>query len=335
MKKQWKILSADEQAVQQLQAALGLPPALCRVLWQRGFRTERAVTQFFDPQLTDLHDPFLMADMDMAVQRLSRAVNRKEKILLYGDYDVDGTTSVAMLYDFLSKYTDNLEYYVPGRYKEGYGLSWIGIEYAHANNVHLIIAMDCGITGSSYIDAAHDLGIDFIVCDHHLPKDEVPDAVAVLDPKRADCNYPYKELSGCGVTFKLAQAYTMEYGLPLEDLFSVLDFVAVSIAADIVPITGENRILAHYGLRQLHAHPRIGLEALIAQSGRQKPLNISDIVFYIAPMINAMGRLGDAKEAVRLLLSKDAAEAKETAKFLAEQNRTRRAIDQKYRRRGN
>lgn len=323
----WQFIPTDESAVQALQAALGIDLILCRLLAQRGVRTFDEARSFFRAGLDDLHNPFLMKDMDAAVERLNEALLRNERILLYGDYDVDGTTSVALMYSFLSSFHQNLDYYLPDRDKEGYGVSLVSVEYARATGVKLVVAMDCGIKGHKAIAQAKKYGIDFIVCDHHLPEGDLPEAVANLDPKRADCPYPFKELSGCGIAFKLAQALAMQRGFPPEELNQLLDLVAVSTACDIVPMVGENRILAHFGLRQLNHSPRVGLWALMNQINRPFPLIVSDLVFGIGPLINAAGRLGDARDAVRLMLSADRNSALDHAKTLVHRNKERREVD--------
>lgn len=325
----WNLLPAEEAKTQALHSALGIHPVLCRLLVQRGIETFDQAKAFFRPSLDDLHDPFLMQDMEAAVVRLRRAIEQEEKILLYGDYDVDGATSVAMMYSFLSPLHRHLDYYIPDRYKEGYGISLEGIEYAREQGISLIIAMDCGITAVAQTARANTYYIDLIICDHHLPGDALPAAHAVLDPKRPDCAYPYKELSGCGVAFKLAQAYTQRYALDVEPLHALLDFLAISIAADIVPMTGENRILAWYGLRRLNHSSRPGINALIEESHRQRPLQINDIVFGLAPMINAAGRLADAGHAVRLLLAQERIVAAEYARVLENRNQLRREFDRR------
>lgn len=323
----WQPAFTDETAVQQLRAALPVAPVFCRLLAQRGIRDHEQARLFFRPSLDDLHDPFLMRDMDAAVERLDRAIQGDERILLYGDYDVDGTTSVALMYAFLSGFYHKLDYYLPDRDKEGYGVSLAGVEYARQQGCRLVIAMDCGIKAHAAVSAAKAHGIDFIVCDHHLPEGELPEAVANLDPKRPDCPYPYKDLSGCGIAFKLAQAYALFRDTPAAELEHLLDLVAVSIACDVVPMTGENRILAHFGLEKLNRGPRVGLWALINRAGRSYPLSISDLVFGLGPLINAAGRLADAREAVRLLLSADKPTALENAGALVQRNRQRREVD--------
>ena len=328
MRKRWSLLPVDETTAQHLQETLKIHPALCRLLVQRGITTFEDAKTFFRPELSQLHEPFLMKDMEAAVNRLEQALRNHERILLYGDYDVDGTTSVALMYAFLSKRHSNLDYYIPDRYKEGYGVSMAGVDYAKQNDVTLIIAMDCGIQARQQVARAKELGIDFIICDHHLPDGELPKAVALLDPMRPDCSYPFKGLSGCGVAFKLAQAFLQKNNQPREDLLELLDFLVLSIAADIVPMTGENRILAHFGLECINRTERPGLKALIEQSGRHRPLAISDIVFGLAPLINAAGRLADADQAVKLMLSTEKIVAYDNARVLEHRNRLRKEHDQ-------
>ena len=324
----WQILPTDETTVQHLHEVLGIDPLFCRLLAQRGIHTYEQARHFFRPTLDDLHNPFEMRDMQVAVERLDQAVRHNERILLYGDYDVDGTTSVALMFAFLSGFHTNLDYYLPDRNKEGYGVSLAGVEYARETGCTLVIAMDCGIKAHAAVEMANSYGIDFIICDHHLPEGALPAAVAILDPKRPDCHYPYDELSGCGLAFKLAQAFALHHNMPVEELDELLDLVAVSIACDIVPMTGENRILAHYGLKRLNQQPRLGLWALLDRANRPSPLNIADVVFGLGPLINAAGRLGDARDAVRLLLSTDQAAARDSAARLAQRNRERRSVDQ-------
>lgn len=329
MDKQWKTITVDNQAVQDLQTKLGIAPLLCQLLVQRNIQTFEAARQFFRPDLSHLHDPFLMKDMDKAVNRLSVAIKNGEKILLYGDYDVDGTSSVAMMFHFLAHFHKALDYYIPDRYTEGYGISIKGIEYATQQNVGLIIAMDCGIKAVEATARAKAAGIDMIICDHHLPGDDLPDATAILDPKQPGCAYPFRELSGCGVAFKLAQAYVERHGLDWPLLEDLLDLLVISIASDIVPLIGENRVLAYFGLKKLDRTQRPGLKALIEKSGRHRPLKISDIVFGLAPMINAAGRLADAGQASRLMLARDKAVAYDYARVLQERNKIRREFDQR------
>ncbi len=327
MKKRWKIIQTEMTLVQQLQEATQLDPIICQLLVQRGIQSAEEVNLFLHPSLNQLHDPFVMQDMDKAVKRLDQAIQQKEKILLYGDYDVDGTTSVALMHSFLENFTDQIDFYIPDRYKEGYGVSLAGIDYAQQNGITLIIAMDCGIKAIEPVAFAKQKGIDFIICDHHLPDQTLPEAVAVLDPKRSDCAYPYKELCGCGVSFKLVQAFAQAKTIPFEQLIPLLDLLAIAIACDIVPMTGENRVLTHFGLQQLNHHPRLGIQALIEESQRPGPLTISDVVFGIGPMINAAGRLLDAKESVKLLLSRDKGIASKLAFTLHQQNEKRKSFD--------
>ncbi|HHH50546.1 MAG TPA: single-stranded-DNA-specific exonuclease RecJ [Saprospiraceae bacterium] len=315
--------------VSKLQAALKVHPIFCQLLVQRGIYTYEAAKTFFRPSLDDLHDPFLMRDMDRAIARILKAIANKERILLYGDYDVDGTTSIALSYSFFSKFHSQLDYYIPDRYKEGYGISRAGLDYAQQNNCTLVIAMDCGIKAVAIVKEAKARGIDFIICDHHLPSEKIPAAVAVLDPKRSDCNYPYKELTGCGISFKLIQAYCLQQGLADKHWKSLLDFVAISTACDIVPITGENRVLAFYGLKQLNHVPRLGIKALMEQSARQKPLTIGDLVFGFGPLINAAGRLADAQQAVKLMISRKETIAQEYAKILQQRNQLRKEFEKR------
>lgn len=307
---------------------LSISPVLAKLLVQRGIVTFDDARSFFRPDLNDLHDPFLMKDMDKAVERLTKAMQRNEKILIYGDYDVDGTTSVSLVYRFLVKFYSNLDFYIPDRYNEGYGISIKGIDFAAQNNFKLIIALDCGIKAVEKIKYAKSLGVDFIICDHHNPDDELPPAVAVLDSKRADCNYPYKHLSGCGVGFKLMQAFAMENNIRFEELIPLLDLVALSIASDIVPITGENRILAFYGLKQINSNPSTGVKAIIDVCGlKDREISISDIVFKIGPRINASGRMKLATEAVELMVSRDYNFAYERSGTINEYNNDRKDLD--------
>jgi single-stranded-DNA-specific exonuclease len=323
----WHLLPADDTLVQQLHDTLHIDPVCCRILVQRGINTEADALQFFKPTLDRLHDPFLMQDMDLATTRLRCAIDAGERILMYGDYDVDGTTSVAMMYSFLSGYTQNLDYYLPDRDKEGYGVSLASVEYARETGAGLVIAIDCGIKAHEAIRLAKSYGIDFIVCDHHMPEGGLPDAVANLDPKRTDCAYPFKDLSGCGIAFKLAQAFVSLEHKPVESIDHLLDLVAVSTACDIVPMIGENRILTHHGLYRLNHSPRTGLWALINRINRPFPLAVSDLVFGLGPLINAAGRLGDARDAVRLMLATDRNNALDEAGSLAARNRERREVD--------
>lgn len=329
LEKTWEPIPFDPNKVEALQNALGIHPLFCQMLVQRGIEDYETAKRFFRPELSQLHDPFLMKDMDNAVRRLQKATKKKERVLLYGDYDVDGTTSVALLYSFLETQNVIIDYYIPDRYKEGYGISYEGIEFAKANTFTLIIAMDCGIRATKQVDLANSYGIDMIICDHHLPGETLPEALAILDPKRPDCAYPYKGLSGCGVTFKFIQAFLQTMSSREEDILTLLDFLVISIACDIVPITGENRVLAYYGLQQLNRTKRAGLKALIRKSKRVAPLTISDVVFGLGPMINASGRLADAAQAVRLLLSEEDQVAEDYARVLDYRNKLRKEFDQR------
>jgi len=296
----------DQNEVKHLSAALNVNMVIARLLVQRGIKTYNEAKAFFRPRLSDLHDPFLMKDMDKAVERLEKAVNNQEKVIVYGDYDVDGTTSVALMYLFLQQRINEIEYYIPDRYSEGYGISPKSIDYAVENGYTLVVALDCGIKAVDKIAKAKERGLDFIICDHHNPGDKVPDAAAVLDPKQPGCNYPYKELSGCGVGFKLLQAYSKRNNVEYEEIYDLLDLVAVSIAADIVPITGENRVLAYYGLKKLNSNPGVGLQTIINFAGiNGTEITISDIVFKIGPRLNASGRIEHGKKSVQILVSDD------------------------------
>ena len=300
---------------------------LALIMAKRGIK-ENDAKKFFHPQLGDLLDPFLMKDMDKAVERLNEAMGRKERIMVYGDYDVDGCTAVALVYKFLQQYYSNIDYYIPDRYDEGYGVSRKGIEYARETGVSLIIILDCGIKAISEIQYAKSIGIDFIICDHHVPDDEMPPAAAILNPKRTDDEYPFKHLCGCGVGFKLMQAFAKNNDIPFARLIPLLDFCAVSIAADIVPVTGENRILAYHGLKQLNQNPNVGLKAIIDICGLNgRTLSMSDIVFKIGPRINASGRMENGRESVDLLVEKDFGVALNEAKHINEYNEQRKDID--------
>jgi single-stranded-DNA-specific exonuclease len=305
MQLRWKFHSAPQEKVLALQSELKIHPALCSILVQRGIETFEQAKSFFRPSLQELHDPFLMKDMDKAVNRIVAAISNNEKILIYGDYDVDGTTAVATVYSFFKEIYPNIDYYIPHRYTEGYGISTKGIDYAAEHNFALVIALDCGIKANDKIDYANSKGIDFIICDHHLPGAELPKAIAVLDPKRSDCPYPYKELSGCGIGFKLIQAFAQQNGIPAEKYWQFLDLVCVSIGADIVPVTGENRILAWHGLQKVNTNPSLGIKKLIEVAGTKKKMSITDVVFILGPRINAAGRMDDAKHAVKLLIAED------------------------------
>ncbi len=307
MEKIWNLKKqGDANEIKHLSAALNVNMTIARLLVQRNIKTFNEAKAFFRPRLSDLHDPFLMKDMENAVERLELAVARQEKILIYGDYDVDGTTSVAMMYIFLKSRINHLEYYIPNRYSEGYGISLKSIDFAVENDFSLVIALDCGIKAVEKITDAKQRGVDFIICDHHNPDETVPPAVAVLDPKQLDCNYPYKELSGCGVGFKFLQAYCQKNNIELEEIYDLLDLVVVSIASDIVPITGENRVLAYYGLKKLNSNPGMGLQTIINLAGiNGNDITISDIVFKIGPRLNASGRIEHGKKSVQILVSVD------------------------------
>ena len=333
LKINWKIkeLTAEEQAAaERLSTELDISPVAGRLLAGRGLRTAAQARAYIRPSLDSLHDPFLMKDMGAAVDRLCRAIDNNERVMVYGDYDVDGTTAVALMYSFLRTQTNNLIYYIPDRYTEGYGISTKGIDTAKEKGCSLVIALDCGIKAVDKIAYANSLGIDFIICDHHTPGDIIPDAVAVLNMKRTDCQYPFKELSGCGVGFKLVQAYAQRRGLEMQDVYRLLPLLAMSIASDIVPLTGENRILAFYGLRALNAHPSIGLKAIMQVAGIDgKTITISDLVYKIGPRINAAGRMKSGAEAVRLLITDDEEGAMRFAQDIDSYNQDRRDFDTK------
>ncbi len=327
----WIYQSLTEQQIEiqkKLAEELSISPILAQLLVQREIYSFDEARNFFRPDLTDLHDPFLMADMDKAVERLTKAMQHNEKILIYGDYDVDGTTSVSLVYKFLKQFYSNVDFYIPDRYNEGYGISIQGIDFAAENNFKLVIALDCGIKAVEKVKYANTKGVDFVICDHHTPDAVLPPAVAVLDSKRSDCNYPYKHLSGCGVGFKLMQAFCQINNIDLSELTSLLDLVALSIASDIVPITGENRILAYYGLKQLNSNPCIGLKSILDVCGlADKEISISDIVFKIGPRINASGRMKLASEAVELLVSSNPVFAREKSGTINEYNNDRKDLD--------
>lgn len=327
MQKRWNILKADVAKTVLLRESLKIHPALCQVLVERGIETFGQAKDFFRPSLNSLHDPFLMKDMDKAVTRILSAIDQQEKILIFGDYDVDGTTSVACLFRFLVKDYPNIDFYIPHRYREGYGISKAGIDFAKENNFTLVISLDCGIKSIELIRYAKDLFIDFIVCDHHLPDTELPPAVAILNPKQKDCDYPYKELCGCGVTLKLITALAKKMGQPDENVFIFLDLVATAIAADIVPMTGENRILAFHGLIKANEDPCHGIRALAELSGLKKELHINNLVFMIAPRVNAAGRMDDARKAVQLFIARDYEEALQYAELLHNDNTDRKEAD--------
>ncbi len=325
--KRWRLNHVDRDKCAALHSRLKIHPVLCAILVQRGIDTYEAAKDFFRPQLSHLHNPFLMKDMDRAVDRILGAFAANEKILVFGDYDVDGTTAVACMYQFLKSQHPLTEFYIPHRYREGYGVSKAGIDFAHENNYSLIISLDCGIKSADLIQYAKDLGIDFIVCDHHLPDEELPPAVAILNPKQKDCKYPYKELCGCGVGFKLITALCQTLKLPEQAAFEYLDLVATAIAADIVPITGENRVLAYYGLKKANVSPNFGIKALSHLSNFSKELHINNLVFIIAPRVNAAGRMDDARKAVLLFVAQSYEEALHWAEELHADNTNRREAD--------
>jgi len=330
MEKRWtKKGKVDEAKVKALSEQLNdLPLVLCELLIQRGIDDYKKAKTFFRPSLEKLHDPFLMQDMSKAVERIERAIVAGENLLIYGDYDVDGTTSVALVFGFLQQCYPQMDFYIPDRYKEGYGISFAGIDYAADNDISLIIALDCGIKAIDKVAYANEKGIDFIICDHHTPGEKIPDAIAVLDPKRSDCNYPFKELSGCGVGFKLMQALSIKKGIPAEALYQKLDILAVSICADIVPMTGENRILCHFGIQKLNEDPQPAFKAMLdlAQVKKDK-LNVTDIVFTLAPRINAAGRLESGMRAVELLLAQQPEDLLSKSKHIDTHNNNRRELD--------
>ena len=328
-RKRWTILPSNGVAITTLHKELGVSKTICNILTQRGIHNFQQAKDFFVPTLDMLLDPWLMKDMDKATSRIDKAISTTEKILVFGDYDVDGTTAVASMYSFLGEIYDEqkLDYYIPHRYREGYGISKAGIDFAKENNFSLIIALDCGIKSVDLIDYANTLGIDFIICDHHLPGEKIPDAVAVLNPKQKDCNYPYKELCGCGVGFKLMTALTEKYNLPEEKLFYYLDLLATAIAADIVPMTGENRIMAYFGLQKINKNPIPGYKALMELAAVKNAMTITNVVFIIAPRVNAAGRMDDAKKAVQLFIEKDIEKAKEFADMLHSDNKERKDAD--------
>ncbi len=318
----------QEVAARTLSAELDISPILCSLLIKRGITSASAARHFFRPKLSNLHNPFLMKDMDVAVQRLNRALGTKERILVYGDYDVDGTTAVALVYKFLQQFSSNIDYYIPDRNEDGYGISKRGVDYAYSTGVKLIIVLDCGIKAIDEIAYAKSLGIDFIVCDHHVPDKQLPCAVAILNPKRVDSTYPYPHLSGCGVGFKFMQAFAIDNGIPADQLYPLLDLVAVSIASDLVPIMGENRIMAYHGLKQINHSPSTGLKAIINVCGlAEKEISINDIIFKIGPRINASGRIQQGKVAVDLLIENNLAAALDMSQQINEFNETRKELD--------
>ncbi len=327
MQKRWKILSAETSLIDSLTSVLKINKTLCKILVQRGINSFEKAKDYFRPQLSQLHSPWLLKDMDKAVARIETAFREGEKILVFGDYDVDGTTSVASMFQYLQSIYPQVDYYIPHRYKEGYGVSKMGIDYAKENGITLIISLDCGIKSINLITYAKTLGIDFIVCDHHLPDATLPNAVAILNAKQIDCNYPYKELCGCGVGFKLMQAISERLQLPESSYLQYLDLVATAIAADIVPITGENRILAFYGIKKVNEKPCAGIKALMQLSSVTKEMHINNLVFVIAPRINAAGRMDDAKKAVQLFIEQDIEKALAFAEILQTDNTDRREAD--------
>jgi len=331
MHKKWVLKKEpDPETETKLADELNISRLLSRLLLQRGISSFKKAKDFFRPALESLHDPFKMKDMNRAVERIEEAIQNNQKIMIYGDYDVDGTTSVAMVYSFLKKFYNNIDYYIPDRYEEGYGVSYKGINYARENNIALIITLDCGIKAIKKVDYAAKNHIDVIICDHHTPEKQLPNAIAVLDPKRPDDKYPFKDLSGCGVGFKLLQAYAATNNISLKELYPFLDLVAVSIASDIVPIVGENRILAHYGLKQLNEDPRTGLKAIIKVSSlnsKRKKIVVEDVVFRIGPRINATGRIESARSAVELLITTNQQKADKMATKVNSCNDARKNID--------
>lgn len=331
MEKRWSInSSADEKVVNQLAEELKIEKVLANLLVQRDIKTYEEAKKFFRPSLDDLHDPFLMKDMDIAIARLEKAISNKEKILVFGDYDVDGTTAVALVYSFLKNLPTSeglVDYYIPDRYAEGYGISFMGIDFAKENNFSLIIALDCGIKAIDKIDYANERNIDFIICDHHRPGDTLPKAVAILDPKRNDCNYPFDELCGCGVGFKLVQAYAQKNNIPFSELAKYLDLTAISIASDLVPIVGENRALCYFGLEQINKNPRKGIKAILDLANIKKEVTMNELVFTVGPRINAAGRIETGRNAVALLVSDNHADAKISGININTSNTERRVLD--------
>ena len=317
----------NSEIVAKLSAEINVSEAIATILVQREIDTYDKAKAYFRPQLSDLHDPFLLKDMDLAYTRIKNAVYHGEKMMVYGDYDVDGTTAVSIVYSYFVTLNPHIEYYIPDRYKEGYGISKIGIDYAHENGISLIIALDCGIRSNELIDYANELGIDFIICDHHLPGETLPKAHAILNPKRSDCTYPYKELSGAGIGFKLVQGYSKREGFPEDKILEYIDLVAVSIASDMVDMQGENRVLAYFGLKKLNENPSAGLQALIEVGPKKKKYSIQDIIFGIGPKINAAGRISDAKAAVRVLIEKEYTTARQLTRVLNERNTERKELD--------
>ncbi len=328
IEKRWTLKPADKDKVSELTEALKVHPALCRLLVARGIYDYDTARGFFRPELSHLHDPFLMKDMQKAVDRISEAVEWHERIMVYGDYDVDGTTSVAVVYSFLRKhYKGEIAYYIPHRYREGYGVSKQGIDHAHANGYTLLITLDCGIKSAELVAYAQSLGIDVIICDHHTPDENIPPAKAILNPKQVDCKYPFKELSGCGIGFKLISALAIQWKQPMESVYKYLDLVATSIAADLVPIDGENRILAYYGLKQVNESPSLSIKTLKGMANFQRPMHIADLVFVIGPRVNAAGRMDDARKAVDLFIEEDEEKILALADALQSDNTDRKEVD--------
>lgn len=340
MEKRWVFANrGDEQIILDLSGALNINSRLASLLIQRKITTFDEAKKFFRPDLKNLHDPFLMKDMDKAVNRVLEAIDKGEKLMIYGDYDVDGTTAVSLVYSFLKKFHKKIEFYIPDRYDEGYGISFKSIDFAKSEGVSLMIALDCGIKAVEKVKYANEKGLDIIICDHHRPGDELPDAIAVLDPKQADCPYPFKELSGCGVGFKLIQAIAKQTDMSESAVFAGIDLVAISIAADIVPIIGENRILAYFGLKKLNEKPREGIASLLKSAGLalregggkgnyfEREITITDLVFMVGPRINAAGRIESATDSVKLLISRDQEYAEKLGKAINEMNLTRRDLD--------
>jgi single-stranded-DNA-specific exonuclease len=317
----------NSEIVAKLSAEINVSEAIATILVQRGVDTFEKAKAYFRPQLSDLHDPFLLKDMDLAYYRIKKAITDHEKMMVYGDYDVDGTTAVSIVYSYFVTLNPDIEYYIPDRYKEGYGISKMGIDYAHENGISLIIALDCGIRSNELVDYANTLGIDFIICDHHLPGETLPNAHAILNPKRRDCTYPYKELSGAGIGFKLVQGYSKKEGFPEDKILEYIDLVAVSIASDMVDMQGENRVLAYFGLKKLNENPSAGLQSLIEVGPKKKKYSIQDIIFGIGPKINAAGRISDATAAVRVLIAKEYTSARQLTRVLNERNTERKELD--------
>lgn len=329
MEKRWNIpdLKKGAHDISKIQEVLKVDRVIASLLYQRNLKEYEEIKTFFRPDLNQLHDPFIMKGMSVAIERIDKAIANQEKILIYGDYDVDGTTAVSVVYRFFKTHTDQIAYYIPDRYGEGYGISFKGIDFAKDNGFSLIIALDCGIKAIDKIDYANERKVDFIICDHHLPGETIPKAIAVLDPKQNDCKYPYKELSGAGIGFKLIEAYSRKNNLDLQLCYNFLDLVVTSIAADIVPITGENRVLAHFGLEKMNANPRPGLKALLNMNQLAREITITNLVFVLSPRINAAGRIKQGSAAVELLVCENEDEANELAKGINDTNTQRKDLD--------